>query len=150
MYDTARTVRMSLSAIADPEGQIAATANLWRDIPCPVVFYHLAHVQEPKNEIPGFTLVRDLLQRGRAWVKLSGAYIDSKSGPPGYADRTAIARAYVREAPERLVWGTDWPHPTARTLPDDAALLDLVGEWIPDAKTRTKVFVDNPAVLYGF
>jgi len=69
----------------------------------------------------------DLLEKGKGWVKLSGAYADSKIGPPSYSDREAITKAYVKNAPERLVWGTDWPHPTVTgTKPDDAALLDLL------------------------
>jgi predicted TIM-barrel fold metal-dependent hydrolase len=130
--------------------QIAAAADVWKKLPCTIVFDHLAHVREPEDDSPGFMLIRELLQSGRAWVKLSGAYIDSKVGAPSYSDRTAIARAYVKLAPERLVWGTDWPHPTAKQLPDDAQLLDLLAEWTPDVKTRTRVLVDNPSVLYGF
>jgi predicted TIM-barrel fold metal-dependent hydrolase len=130
--------------------QIAAAADVWKNLPCTIVFDHLAHVREPADDSPGFVVVSELLQSGRAWVKLSGAYIDSKLSPPSYSDRTAIARAYVRLAPERLVWGTDWPHPTAKKLPDDAQLLDLLAEWIPDVKMRNRVLVDNPATLYGF
>jgi predicted TIM-barrel fold metal-dependent hydrolase len=85
-------------------------------------------------------------------VKLSGAYADSRSGPPGYADTGAVARAYVRAAPERLVWGSDWPHPTeqGKTLPDDAVLFDLLLDWAPDETTPHQILVDNPARLYRF
>lgn len=130
--------------------QIDVHANIWKDLPCAIVFDHLAHVSRPTDDSPGFNVVRSLLQSGKAWVKLSGAYVDSKTGPPSYSDRAAIARAYVSEAPERLVWGTDWPHPTAKQLPDDAVLFDLLTEWIPNAQTRDRVLVDNPIKLYGF
>jgi predicted TIM-barrel fold metal-dependent hydrolase len=85
-------------------------------------------------------------------VKLSGPYADTKVGPPTYADRTAVAQAYVRAAPEWLVWGSDWPHPTesADNKPNDAVLFDLLAEWVPDEVTRHHVLVDNPAVLYDF
>jgi len=84
-------------------------------------------------------------------VKLSGVYMDSKVGPPSYADCTAVARAYIAAAPARMVWGSDWPHPTEKTAkPDDAILFDLLGQWAPDAATRTRILVDNPARLYGF
>jgi predicted TIM-barrel fold metal-dependent hydrolase len=73
-------------------------------------------------------------------------------GPPSYADSTAIAKAYVKEAPERLVWGSDWPHPTApgNVKPNDAILLDMLAEWAPDKVARNRILVDNPAKLYQF
>src|SRR5262249_41690989 len=93
---------------------ILAAREVWLRAPCPIVFDHLAHVPNAQND-PTFALVADLLQRGKAWVKLSGAYMGTTVGPPTYADRTKIAQAYVEEAPERLVWGSDWPHPTEKT-----------------------------------
>jgi predicted TIM-barrel fold metal-dependent hydrolase len=82
---------------------------------------------------------------------LSGAYADSKVGPPTYADSTAIARTYVRAAPERLVWGSDWPHPgVRRTKPDNAELFDLLLEWAPDEAVRHRILVENPAILYDY
>ena len=66
-------------------------------------------------------------------------------------DRQAVASAFVRVAPERLVWGSDWPHPTEKdSKPDDAILLDLLSDWAGDASLRRKILVDNPARLYGF
>jgi predicted TIM-barrel fold metal-dependent hydrolase len=122
-------------------------------LPCPIVFDHLAHMPEPAGiNHPAFAVVVDLLQKGKAWLKLSGAYADTKVGPPSYADSTAVAQAYVKAAPDRLVWGSDWPHPTeqSKTLPDDAVLFDLLAEWAPDEKVRNRILVDNPARLYGF
>ena len=68
-------------------------------------------------------------------MKLSSAYQDSKVGPPSYADVSKVAQAYVKAAPERMVWGSDWPHPTekADAKPDDAILFDLLADWAPDA-----------------
>ena len=76
----------------------------------------------------------------------------SKSGPPGYADVGVLAKALVAHAPERMVWGSDWPHPLAPAgaMPDDARLLDLLLDWAPDDTTRRRILVDNPAALYGF
>ena len=89
--------------------------------------------------------------KGRTWVKLSGVYQDTKVGPPTYEDTTEAARAYLKYAPERMVWGSDWPHPTERVhKPNDAVLFDLLTEWAPDEALRKKLLVDNPAVLYGF
>ena len=94
--------------------------------------------------------MRELIDKGNTWVKLSGAYQDTRIGPPTYADATALARAYVAAAPERLVWGSDWPHPTESDKPDDALLFDLLSVWAPDATTRRRILVDNPQALYGF
>ncbi len=132
---------------ADAE-QIMAEAALWARLPVPVVFDHLGHVPDPVH--PAFGVIGKLLHSGKAWVKLSGAYIDSKVGPPSYADRGPVAKAYVKEAPERLVWGTDWPHPTTNDKPDDAILFDLLAQWAPDERTRARILVDNSAKLYGF
>ncbi len=130
--------------------QIVAAKQLWNDIPCPIVFDHQAHVLQPAmGEDPGLAVVVDLLHKGKAWVKLSGAFF-SKIGPPSYSDTIPVARAYVKEAPERLVWGSNWPHPTDKFIPDDAALLDLFGEWVPDTATRKQILVDNAEKLYGF
>jgi predicted TIM-barrel fold metal-dependent hydrolase len=116
---------------------------------CPLVFDHLARLPDVNH--PLFAQIRALFDKGRTWMKLSGAYADSKVGPPTYADRTAVARAYVAAAPERCVWGSDWPHPTEqKNLPDDAVLFDLLTDWVPDEKTRHRVLVENPAVLYDF
>jgi predicted TIM-barrel fold metal-dependent hydrolase len=120
-------------------------------VPVPVVFDHLAHIPQPDGiKHPLFAQVCALLDGGRAWVKLSGAYIDTRSGPPAYADIGTVARAYVSRAPERLVWGSDWPHPTEREKPDDAVLFDLLMDWAPDERVRHRILVENPAALYGF
>ena len=89
-------------------------------------------------------------RHGRTWVKLSGAYQDTKVGPPTYSDTVAVARAYIKAASERMVWASDWPHPTEKDKPDDAVLFDLLAEWAPDEAMRTRILVQNPATLYGF
>jgi predicted TIM-barrel fold metal-dependent hydrolase len=131
-----------------------AAKNVLNRLPCPIVFDHLAHMPEPAGiSHPAFAVVVDLLQKGKAWLKLSGAYADTKVGPPSYADSTAVAQAYVKAAPERLVWGSDWPHPSEQgkpPLPDDAILFDLLAQWAPDEAVRNRILVDNPAKLYGF
>jgi predicted TIM-barrel fold metal-dependent hydrolase len=133
---------------------LAARDVLYR-LPCPMVFDHLAHVPQPDGIAhPAFAMVVDLLQKGKAWVKLSGAYLDSKVGPPTYADLIGVAQAYVKAAPDRLVWGSDWPHPSEQgkpePLPNDAVLFDLLAQWVPDETVRNRILVDNPAKLYGF
>ncbi len=132
--------------------QIAAIEDLLLRLPAPIVFDHLGRLAQPNAlDTAGFKTISKLIDKGKTWVKLSGAYQDSKVGPPSYSDTVALARAYIKAAPERMVWGSDWPHPTEKEKkPDDAALFDLVAEWAPDAATRTAILVQNPAKLYGF
>lgn len=133
--------------------QIAAQRGLLQRLPCPLVFDHMARL--PAHEgarHPAFGVVRELVQQGRAWVKLSGPYLNSMQGlAAGYADSDALAQAWVREAPERLVWGSDWPHVTEKAQPPDTAmLLALLQRWIPAIATRERILVANAAALYGF
>ena len=134
--------------------QIVEHADLLARLPCTIVFDHLARLPLPDAlSHPAFDVVSRLRDNGRTWVKLSGAYLDSKVGAEGgYADTTAIAEAWVRQAPGRVVWGSDWPHPTEpiANKPDDAALFDLLSHWVPDEAARRRVLVDNPALLYDF
>ena len=133
--------------------QIVEAADLLQRLPSPIVFDHRARMSEPAGvDDPAFALVMKLLDKGRTWVKLSGAYMDTRTGPPAYADVSEVARAYVKAAPERMVWGSDWPHPTekADSKPDDAVLFDLMRDWAPDEAIRNRILVGNPAALYGF
>jgi predicted TIM-barrel fold metal-dependent hydrolase len=131
--------------------QIAAHEGAIKALPTSVVIDHLGRIPGPDGvRHPGFAAVRRLLDGGRTWIKVTEPYEDSKLGPP-YADTGEVAKAYVRAAPQRVLWGTDWPHPTQRgTKPDDALLLDLLAEWAPDEATRLRILVDNPAELFGF
>jgi len=132
--------------------KITAIMPILERVPSPIVFDHLAHVPEPDGvSNPYFAKILALLDKGKTWVKLSGAYADSKLGPPDYPDSSELARAYVKAAPDRLVWGSDWPHPSEReTKPDDAALFDLLLDWAPGEAIRNRILVENAAVLYGF
>ena len=122
-------------------------------LPCQIVFDHLAHIPQPAGiNHPSFAAVVDLMQKGKAWVKLSGAYQDTKVGPPTYADTVPLAQAYVKTASDRLIWGSDWPHPSERddNKPNDAILFDLLAQWAPDEAVRNRILVENPEKLYGF
>lgn len=105
---------------------------------------------------PGLRALLRLLDADKAWVKLSGPEESSSERPrhgqvPRYRDVERIARQLIRFAPERLVWGSNWPHPNARgTPPDDLWLLDLLGEWTEDEGLRRRILVDNAALLFGF
>jgi len=132
--------------------QVVELADLFRRLPTQMVFDHLGNPTLPAGiDHASHAVLRGLVDKGRTWVKLSGAYSNSKSGPP-YPEATRTARAWVAAAPERLVWGSDWPHPTERNdnKPDDAFLFDLLAAWAPDAATRNRILVANPQTLYGF
>jgi predicted TIM-barrel fold metal-dependent hydrolase len=132
--------------------QIVALRPIIERLPGTVVIDHMARLPQPEGLAhPAWDIVKRLLDGGRAWVKLSGAYLDSRVGAPGYGDVLAVARAFVRHAPERCVWGSDWPHPTERAAkPDDAVLFDLLGEWAGTEERRRAILVDNPRALYRF
>ena len=136
-----------------PPDRIAAAEDLWNRFPTTLVFDHLGHLPQPAGvNHPAFGVLRRLLDKGRTYVKLSGAYIDTKVGPPTYSDATKVAQAYVKAAPERLLWGSDWPHPNLAfdNKPNDAVLFDLLSQWAPDDATRHRILVENPESVYGF
>jgi D-galactarolactone isomerase len=132
--------------------QIVGIEDLLLRLPAPIVFDHVARIPpEVGVKHPAYTTVRKLLDKGRTWVKLSGAYQDTKVGPPTYSDVSAVCRELVKAAPERMVWASDWPHPTERDKkPDDAILFDLLANWAPNAAVRHRILVENPERLYGF
>jgi predicted TIM-barrel fold metal-dependent hydrolase len=128
--------------------QIAELGPVLRTLPCPVVFDHFAQLPlENWRAHPAWGVVMGLLQAGRAWVKLSSPYSLDQANPAAVGP---LARALVAAAPERMLWGTNWPHPNAEHIPDDAALLDLLAGWAPAEATRRAILVDNPVALYGF
>ena len=93
-----------------------------------------------------------LLDTGRCWVKLSAPYILSRVDAPHYRDLAPLGRTLVQHAPERMLWASNWPHPSEPrdAMPDDVGLLDLLADWAPEETTRHRILVDNPAELYGF
>lgn len=124
-------------------------------LPVPLVIDHLGRIPQPGAlRHDAYAVLRRLVDGGNTWIKISGAYHDSRIGAPSYADSGELATAWVRAAPERVVWGTDWPHPSAmigeKPMPDDAQLLDQLDTWLPEVRTLRGVMVDNPAHLYGF
>lgn len=142
---------------------ISAIKDLVAASPVPVVFDHFGGTQaELGVEQPSFPDLLELVKSGKAYVKISGAYRASKLGPD-YPDAAPLARALIAANPDRIVWGTDWPHPDSVTPPgkkptdvtplfqiDDGRLMNQLPVWAPDAAIRTKILVDNPARLYGF
>src|SRR3982074_487063 len=146
----------SLSMISAIKDLVAASA-------VPVVFDHFGGARaELGPEQPGFVDLVELVRSGKAYVKISGAYRASTLGPD-YADAAPLARALIAANSDRIVWGTDWPHPNSVTPPgkkptdltpllqiDDGRLLNQLPVWAPEAAVRKKILVDNPAPVYGF
>jgi 2-pyrone-4,6-dicarboxylate lactonase len=121
-------------------------------LPNTIVLDHFASVPAGAGvDQAAFKTVLRMLDTGRVWVKLSGPMRCTKQNYP-YPEVTPLAHALVRHAPERLVWGTDWPHVNldGREMPNDGDLLDLLAEWVPDRATRDRILVDNACALYGF
>ena len=120
-------------------------------LPVDVCLDHLGGIPpEAPLGHPAWQALLRLLARGHCWVKLSAPYQLSRMSGPGYADYAPQVRALVKVAPQRLLWGTNWPHPLVETKPDDADLLDCLSEWIAEESLRRAVLVENPAALYGF
>ena len=124
---------------------------MFADFPTDIVLGHLGYMRPDKDIThPGFRALLRLMQDGRCWVKLTGPYRISAGGLP-YPGVTETARALVDCAPDRIVWGSDWPHVmVSKPMPNDGNLCDLLADWAPDAAVRQKILVDNPARLYGF
>ena len=119
--------------------------------PVQVVFGHLGYVPTGKGIADaGFQALLRLLKDGAAWAKMTGPYRLTGTEMP-YPDTDDFAFALVDAAPQRLVWGTDWPHVIVKTrMPNDGDIADLLGHWVPDVAVRNRILVDNAALLYGF
>ena len=142
---------------------ISAIKDLVAVAPVPVVFDHFGGAQAALGvDQPGFADLLELVKSGKAYVKISGAYRASKLAPD-YPDAAPLSRALIAANAERIVWGTDWPHPDSVTPPDrkitdvtplfqidDGRLFNQLPVWAPDEAVRRKILVDNPARLYGF
>lgn len=133
-----------------PEDFVGAEAMIEK-LPVNVVIDHIGGVPVAEGLTgASFRTVLSLVRSGRCWVKLSAPMRISKQAFPHH-DVLPFVHALVDAAPDQLLWGTDWPHTTLPgKMPNDGDLCDLLAEWIPDAATRKKVLVDNPAKMYGF
>ena len=167
----------SRSAVADSGGAISALRSSFAAspratyapapavyaAPMPVVFDHFGGARASLGTSqPGFDTMVDLVHSGKAYVKISGAYRSSDKAPD-YPDVASLAKTLIAANAERIVWGSDWPHPAGGALPghtasdiaplsqiDDGLLLNQLAVWAPDAAVRKKILVDNPSRLYGF
>jgi predicted TIM-barrel fold metal-dependent hydrolase len=118
----------------------------------PVSVGHIGYTKVKKGlDDPGYREFLAILRDGFGWVKLSGPFRISSEEALPYSDTAPFAAAVVAAAPDRVLWGSDWPHVMQRgPMPNDGKLLDLLQDWVPDAAQRTRILVDNPARLYGF
>jgi predicted TIM-barrel fold metal-dependent hydrolase len=142
---------------------ISGIQDLVRACPVPVVFDHFGGAEAARGlQQPGFADLVELVHSGKAYVKISGAYRASTQAPD-YPDVASFAKELIAANPDRIIWGTDWPHPNSTTPEghpvteltplfqiDDGRLLNQLAIWAPDAGIRKKILVDNPARLYGF
>lgn len=124
----------------------------FRKLPVDIVFDHMGNIDPATGTgHPAFKALLGLLETGRCWVKLSAPYQLSAAGGPDYADYRPQGRALVAANVERMVWGTNWPHPRVEEKPDEANLLDVLLDWTDgDDRALRAILTDNPAKLYGF
>jgi predicted TIM-barrel fold metal-dependent hydrolase len=124
--------------------------DLFSGLPVPFVIDHMGRVKAADGlEQPPFKTLLGFLKNENAWVKICGAERVSSKGPP-FTDAVPFGRALVEAAPDRVLWGTDWPHPNVKWMPDDAELVNLLPLMVPGKDLQYKILVDNPARLYGF
>lgn len=138
--------------LVSPGDQLPGLETKLLKLPCPLVIDHLGQLAQPGGVASeGFAALSRLLATGRVWTKLSAPYNTSKSGAPEYLDFGQVASELVKRRPDRLMWGSDWPHPTMKSQkPDDAQILDLMATWAPKESDRRLIFRDNAIKLYGF
>ncbi len=129
--------------------RLETLAPILKEFELPMIIDHMGRVDAGQGlEQPAFEMLVDLLADERFWVKLCGLERITRAGPP-FADAVPFARTLVEKFPDRVLWGTDWPHPNMKThMPDDGALVDLLAQIAPDAENLRKLVVDNPTRLY--
>jgi len=124
--------------------------DMFMKIPVPMVIDHMGRVQASKGlDQEPFRVLLDFMKNQNTWVKVCGAERVSSKGPP-FDDAVPFARALIAAAPDRILWGTDWPHPNVKIMPNDGDLVDLFPLMAPEPELQRRILVDNPARLYGF
>lgn len=139
------TVQFNGSDIIEHSPRLKALKSRW-------VLDHHAKFLSGKSRAH-IDAIKQLIDGGNVWFKFAGCYESSTTGAPDYADIAEVAREIATYAPERIIWGSNWPHNMAKTTaeyPDDASLTDTVLAWLPDDKARERALVDNPKHLFGF
>jgi D-galactarolactone isomerase len=139
-------VQFDGNRIVDHVTRLRALKSCW------VLDHHGKFFAGATPDSPEINAVKQLIDCGNCWFKFAGVYESSKSGAPRYADVAAFSRDIAIYAPERILWGSNWPHNLAKTLadyPDDAALTETVLGWLPDETALKLALVDNPEQLFG-
>jgi len=125
-------------------------ADVIRKLKGKIVIDHMGRLDPALGtKDPAYAFVCEMIERGNTWVKLSGPYLNTVTGRP-WADATATAVELAKFAPERVVWGSDWPHVTEKVKPDEAELTEMIASWFPTEQARKLALADNPAELYEF
>ena len=145
VYDFGWNMQLHMSA-----KQLAERIEIIKQIPGKIVIEHMGRM-DPNLGVndPALPVLLSLIDRGNVWVKISGPYLNSVKGFP-WNDSDELARKIAGYAPERIVWGSDFPHVTEKVKPDETYLTNMISRWLPDEKTRQLALVTNPEELYGF
>ncbi|WP_320195906.1 amidohydrolase family protein [Agrobacterium rosae] len=140
-------VQFDGSHILDHEEKLTGIKSRW------IFDHHGKFFAGVTPDSPQVAALKRLIDKGNCWFKFAGCYESSRSGGPDFEDIAGVARVIADHAPERIIWGTNWPHNNAKTTeeyPDDADLLDTVLSWLPSDAARKKALVTNPEELFGF
>jgi predicted TIM-barrel fold metal-dependent hydrolase len=135
-----------------PGKDILALMPVFTKLTVPMSIGHFAYQPATAGvNAAGFQALLELMRRGNTWIKISGANRVSATDLPPYDDVKPMAQALIEVAPERVMWGTDWPHPHKyEANPNDGDLVDAFGDWVSDEAMRRKIMVDTPAAFYRF
>ena len=135
-----------------PGKDIIELMPTFASVKVPISIGHFAYQPATAGVLgPGFQALIELTRRGNTWIKISGANRVSETDLPPYDDVKPMAHALIEAAPERIMWGTDWPHPNKYLVnPNDGDLVDAFGDWVTDEGMRRKIMLDNPAAFYRF
>lgn len=130
--------------------QLMEYADIIENLDCRVVIDHMGRLKpELGTDDPAFPFICRLIDRGNTWVKLSGPYLNTLTGNP-WDDAAKVACAFAEYAPERMLWGNDFPHVTEKVKPDQWDILNTISRWFPTDKAKTLSLVENPSDVYGF
>ena len=135
-----------------PGKDILELMPTFKSLPIPMSIGHFAYQPATSGiEAPGFKALLELAKEGNTWIKISGANRVSETDLPPYDDVKPMAQKLIDAAPERIMWGTDWPHPNKYEVnPNDGDLVNAFGEWVQDEVMRQKIMTDNPGEFYRF
>jgi 2-pyrone-4,6-dicarboxylate lactonase len=135
-----------------PGKDIVELMPVFRSLTVPMSIAHFAYQPATAGvAAPGFQALLELMREGNTWIKISGANRVSATDLPPYDDVKPLAHALIAAAPERIMWGTDWPHPNKyEANPNDGDLVDAFGDWVSDGPLRRKIMADTPAAFYRF